>query len=52
MKTGGKKQDYKNLKDLNYQVNKVNKADITEKDEDKANQGLPPWVKVTKCRFD
>ena len=52
MKTGGKKHDYKNLKDFSYQVDEVNKADVTEKeDEDETNQGLPPFIKVPKSRF-
>ena len=38
-----KKHDYKNLKDFSYQVDEVNKADVTEKeDEDEADQELPP----------
>ena len=39
MKTGGKKHDYKNLKDFSYQEDK------TEKEEDKTDQELPSWVK-------
>ena len=43
-----KKHDYKNLKDLSYQVDEVNKVDVKEKeDEDE----LPPWIKVPKSRF-
>ena len=47
-----RKHDYENLKDLNYQVDKVDKVHVTEKDEDKTDQGLPPWVKVIKSRLD
>ena len=43
-----KNHDYKNLKDLSYQVDEVNKVDVKEKeDEDE----LPPWIKVPKSRF-
>ena len=43
------KHDYKNMKDFSYQVDKVNKADVTEKkDEDETDQELPPWIKVPK----
>ena len=46
MKTGGKKQDYKHLKYFGYQEDKINKADVTEKEEeDKTDQELPPWIK-------
>ena len=41
------KHDYKNLKDLNHQVDKVNKADKEKKDEDKADktdEELLPWI--------
>ena len=42
-----KKHDYKHLKDFGYQ------ADVTEKkDEDKTDQELPTWIKVTKIRFN
>ena len=48
-----KKDDYKNLKDVRYQVDEVNKADATEKeDEDETDQELPPWIKVSKRRFN
>ena len=41
------KHDYKHLKDFGYQ------ADVTEKkDEDKTDQELPTWIKVTKIRFN
>ena len=46
-KTGGKKHDYKNLKDLNYQVDKAHEKK-KRKNEDKADetvQELPPWIK-------
>ena len=47
MKTGGKKQDYKHLKDFSYQ------ADVNEKgDEDETDQELPQWIKVTESRFN
>ena len=40
-----KKHNYKHLKDFSYQVDKVNKADVTEKeDEDETDQKLPPWI--------
>ena len=48
-----KKYDYKNLKDFGYQIDEVNKADVIEKeDEDETNQELPPWIKVSKNRFN
>ena len=47
-----KKHDFKNLKDLKYQVDKVNQVDVVEKNEDKTDQELPPWVRVTKSRFN
>ena len=48
-----KKHDYKNLKDFSCQVDEVNKADVTEKeDEDETDQELPPCIKVTKSRFN
>ena len=48
-----KKHDYKNLKDFRYQVDEVNKADVTEKeDEDETDQELPPWIKVPNSRFN
>ena len=48
-----KKHDYKNLNDFSYPVDEVNKADVTEKeDEDEIDQELPPWIKVTKIRFN
>ena len=57
MKTGGKKNDYKNLKDLNYQVDKAktdetdeaDETDETDKTDDETN---PEWVRVSKNRFD
>ena len=53
MKTAGKKHEYKNLKDFSYQVDQVNKADVTEKeDKDETDQELPPWIKVPKSRFN
>ena len=53
MKVGRKKHDYKHLKDFSYQADEVNKADVTEKeDEDETDQELPPWIKVTKSRFN
>ena len=45
-----KKHDYKNLKDFSYQVDEV-KKDEAEK-EDETDQELPPWIKVTKSRFN
>ena len=56
-----KKHDFKNLKDFSYQVDEVNKVDVTEKedgdetekqDEDETDQELPPWIKVSKSRFN
>ena len=48
-----KKHDYKILKDFGYQLDEVNKADVTEKeDEDETDQELPPWIKVPKSRFN
>ena len=48
-----KKYDFKNLKVFTYQVYEVNKADVTEKeDEDETDQELPPWTKVRKSRFN
>ena len=48
-----KKHVYKNLKDFSYEVDEVNKADVTEKeDEDETDQELPPWIKVPKSRFN
>ena len=48
-----KKHDYKNLNDFSYQVDEVNKADVTEKEnEDETDQELPPWIKVPKSRFN
>ena len=48
-----KKHDYKNLKDFGYQVHEVNKADVTEKeDEEETDQELPPSIKVPKSRFN
>ena len=45
------KHDYKNLKDFSYQVAEVNKADVTEK-EDETDQELLPWIKVPKSKFN
>ena len=46
-----KKYDYKSLKDFSYQVDEVNKTDVTEKeDKDETVQELPPWIKVPKRR--
>ena len=48
-----KKHDYKNLKDFSYQVDEVNKANVTKKeDKNEADQELPPWIKVPKSRFN
>ena len=47
-----KKHDFENLKDFSYQIDKAGKADVTEKGEDKTDQELPSWVKVTKSSFD
>ena len=48
-----KKHDYKNLKDFSYQVDEVNKADATEKeDEDETDRELPPSIKVRKSIFN
>ena len=48
-----KMHDYKNLKDFSYQVDEVNKADVTEKeDEDETDQELQPWIKVPKTRLN
>ena len=52
MKTGGKKHDFENLKEFSYQIDKAVKADVTENDEDKTDQELSSWVKVTKSSFD
>ena len=42
-----KKHDYKHPEDFSYQAN------VTEKeDEDKTDQELPSWIKVTKSRFN
>ena len=46
-----KKHDYKHLKDFSYQAGKVNKADVTEK-EDETDQELPLWIKASKSRFN
>ena len=46
-----KKHDNENLKDFSYKVDEVNKADITEK-EHETDQELPPWIKVSKSRFN
>ena len=48
-----KKHDYKHLKDFSYQTDKLNKADVTEKeDQDETDQELPLWIKMTKSRFN
>ena len=48
-----KKHNYKNLKNFSYQVHEVNKANVTEKeDEDETDQELPPGIKVPKSRFN
>ena len=50
-----KKHNYKNLKDFSYYVDKVNKADVTEKEgknEDKTDQKLRSVIKVSKRRFN
>ena len=49
-----KKHDYKNLKDLGYQVDKVKKdeAEKVKEDEYQTDQKLPPWIKVPKSRFN
>ena len=48
-----KKHDYKNLKDFSYQVDEVNKANVTKKeDKNETDQELPPWIKVPKSRFN
>ena len=48
-----KKHDCKHLKNFSYQAGKVNKADVTEKeDKDETDQELPPWIKVKKSRFN
>ena len=48
------KHDYENLKDFSYQVDEVNKTDVTEKedeDEDETDRELSPWMKVPKSIF-
>ena len=48
-----KKHDYKHPKDFSYQADKINKADVTgREDEDETDQELLPWIKVTKSRFN
>ena len=48
-----KRHDYKHLNDFSYQEDKVNKADVTEKEgEDETDQELSPWIKVIKSRFN
>ena len=54
--TWRKKHDYKNLNDFSYQVYEV-KKDKAEKekedeDEDETAQELPPYIKVSKSRFN
>ena len=46
-----KKHNYKKLEDCNYQVDEANKPDVTET-EDETDQELPPWIKVSKSRFN
>ena len=46
-----KKRDYKNLEEFNYQVNKVDVTKKEEKNEDKTDQKLPSWIKLSKSRF-
>ena len=46
-----KKHDCENLKDFSYQLDELNKADVPEK-EDETDQELPPWIKVSKTRFN
>ena len=50
MKAGGKKHDYKNLKDFSYQVDEVKKDEVAKEDE--TDQKLSPWIKVPKSRFN
>ena len=48
-----KKNDYKNLKDLHYQVDKVDKtdeSDLTGKTDEE--EAIPDWVKLSKIKFD
>ena len=45
-----KQHDYKNLKNFSYQIDEV-KKDKAEK-EDETDQELPPWINVTKSRFN
>ena len=43
------------MKELENKVDKVGETDGTEKegeDEDKTDQELPPWIKVTESRFN
>ena len=47
-----KKNNYKNLKEFDYRVNKADVTEKEEKDEDKAEQKLPSWIKVSKSRFN
>ena len=51
-----KKHDYKNLKDLSYQLDevKIDEAEKEKGDENKneTDQELPPWIKVPKSRFN
>ena len=47
-----KKHDYKNLKDFSYQIDEVKKDEAEKEKEDKTNQELPPWIKVTKSIFN
>ena len=48
-----KKNDYKNLKDLHCQVDKVDKtdeSDLTGKTDEE--EAIPDWVKLSKIKFD
>ena len=48
-----KKHDYKNLEDFSYKVDEVKKDKTEEeKEEEDETQELPPWIKVTKSRFN
>ena len=49
-----KKHDYKNLKDFSYQVDEAKKDEAEKEKEkkDETDQELPPWIKVTKNRFN
>ena len=49
-----KKHDYKNLKDLGYQVDKVEADEKTDEEtEEEADEDtIPEWVEVSKGRFE